>query len=264
MSPLEIGMYVLLGVFCLAITVFMVNCMVFAWRYKKKRVPFYTEGQSVQNASDWVWIGKATLERNSINTGCSQTLMPEADFNGNRNAPGATGTLHPQSGSTSARSSGVGGGSGSNRNSYVSTYKGSECSIRITSNPHPEANPSTSKAGAAGTGAEGSANSPGDDDAGVPTTPKTSEKLQRSPLNDDDIPPIDGVEDPTAADEDDEEDQEEPLVPPPVPPHAPRPSNLAEGVSHPSGECFDWDYEQMGMTYDQLMDYFDNLKESTA
>jgi hypothetical protein len=26
----------------------------------------------------------------------------------------------------------------------------------------------------------------------------------------------------------------------------------------------EWDYEVMGLTYDQLMDYFDNLKESTA
>ena len=256
MSALEIGMYVLLGVFLLAITVFVVNCMVFVWRYQKKRVPFYTEGQSVQNASDWVWIGKATLERNSINTGCSQTLMPEADFNGNRNAPGANSTLRPpHSGSTSARSSGVGGGNGSNRNSYVSTYKGSECSIRITSNPHPDANPSTSK------GEEGSQTpTTATTTAAAATTTKATEQLQRSPLNDEDIPPIDGVEDLT----DEGEDQEEPLVPPPVPPHAPRPPNLPEGVNPPSGECFDWDYEQMGMTYDQLMDYFDNLKESTA
>lgn len=26
----------------------------------------------------------------------------------------------------------------------------------------------------------------------------------------------------------------------------------------------EWDYEAMGMTYEQLMEYFDNLKESTA
>ena len=45
----------------------------------------YIAGQTVQNASDWVWIGRATLERNSINTGCAQTLMSEADFNGNQN-----------------------------------------------------------------------------------------------------------------------------------------------------------------------------------
>ena len=258
MSALEIGMYVLLGVFLLAITVFVVNCMVFVWRYQKKRVPFYTEGQSVQNASDWVWIGKATLERNSINTGCSQTLMPEADFNGNRNAPGANSTLRPpHSGSTSARSSGVGGGNGSNRNSYVSTYKGSECSIRITSNPHPDANPGTSKGGE---GSQTPTPTTATTTAAAATTTKATEQLQRSPLNDEDIPPIDGVEDVT----DEGEDQEEPLVPPPVPPHAPRPPNLPEGVNPPSGECFDWDYEQMGMTYDQLMDYFDNLKESTA
>ena len=48
MTALEIGMYVLLGIFCLAITVFMVNCMVFVWRYKRKRVPpQYTEGNMI-------------------------------------------------------------------------------------------------------------------------------------------------------------------------------------------------------------------------
>jgi hypothetical protein len=26
----------------------------------------------------------------------------------------------------------------------------------------------------------------------------------------------------------------------------------------------EWDYEAMGMTYEQLAEYFDNLKESTA
>ena len=26
----------------------------------------------------------------------------------------------------------------------------------------------------------------------------------------------------------------------------------------------EWDYDAMGMTYEQLMEYFDNLKESTA
>ncbi len=26
----------------------------------------------------------------------------------------------------------------------------------------------------------------------------------------------------------------------------------------------EWDYEAMGMSYEQLMEYFDNLKESTA
>lgn len=33
LSDLEIGMYALLGVFCLAILVFLINCVSFAFRY---------------------------------------------------------------------------------------------------------------------------------------------------------------------------------------------------------------------------------------
>ncbi|XP_047553811.1 transmembrane protein 132C isoform X1 [Lutra lutra] len=56
LSDLEIGMYALLGVFCLAILVFLVNCTTFALRYRHKQVP--PEGQaSVTHAHDWVWLG---------------------------------------------------------------------------------------------------------------------------------------------------------------------------------------------------------------
>ncbi|XP_050408107.2 transmembrane protein 132E [Patella vulgata] len=171
LSPLEIGMYVLLAVFCVAILVFTVNCAVFMMRYRRKRMPSkfgkVKKGESVRQANDWVWIGRQTLERNAVNTKCSHTLMPEEDFNGNR-------MIRPTSSgigsSVSSNSTG-----GSNRNSTVSTYKGSECSIRITANPLPDTGPEHS--------------------------------MQDDP---------------------------------------------------------EWDYEAMGMTYDQLMDYFDNLKESTA
>jgi hypothetical protein len=37
---------------------------------------------------------------------------------------------------------------------------------------------------------------------------------------------------------------------------------LEEAVANGSGA--EWDYEAFGMTYHELMDYFDNLKESTA
>lgn len=36
LSDLEIGMYALLGVFCLAILVFLINCVSFAFRYVSK------------------------------------------------------------------------------------------------------------------------------------------------------------------------------------------------------------------------------------
>ena len=56
LSDLEIGMYALLGVFCLAILVFLINCATFALKYRHKQVPL--EGQaSVTHSHDWVWLG---------------------------------------------------------------------------------------------------------------------------------------------------------------------------------------------------------------
>lgn len=201
LSVLEIIMYVLLAVFCMAIIVFTVNCVVFTVRYRRKQMPKDTRSgtEPVTSARDWVWVGQATLERNAINTRCSQTLMPEEDFNGNQmrarlySGTGSTGSSASASASSAASGgagsggggnggSGGGAGSSSNRNSTVSTYMGSECSIRITANPlPPEA-------------ATGSGNSSTDNATAPP----------------------------------------------------------------------EWDYEAMGLTYDQFKDYLDNLKESTA
>ncbi|XP_069071473.1 transmembrane protein 132C isoform X2 [Pleurodeles waltl] len=56
LSDLEIGMYALLGVFCLAILVFLINCATFALRYRHKNIP--VEGQaSMTHSHDWVWLG---------------------------------------------------------------------------------------------------------------------------------------------------------------------------------------------------------------
>ncbi|WAR02046.1 T132B-like protein, partial [Mya arenaria] len=188
LTPLEIGMYVLLAVFCVAITVFLVNFVVFFVRYKRKQKPRKAGStEAIKDANDWVWIGRATLERNSVYTHSSRTLMPEEDFNGNVNhnrneRPLSVGSSS-SSGSSSQGSTSEGSSlCNSNRNSVVSTYKGSECSIRITANPLMEE------------GAMG----------GVP-----------------------------------EETQSE--------------------LGIPQG-----DYEAMGMTYDELLMYFDNLKESNA
>lgn len=185
LTPLEIGMYVLLAVFCVAMTVFMVNCIVFFVRYKRKQKPTKAGStEAIKNANDWVWIGRATLERNSVYTHSSRTLMPEEDFNGNVNStrPLSVGS-NSSSSSSQASTSGISSNpSNSNRNSVVSTYKGSECSIRITTNPLTEE------------GAMG----------GVP-------------------------------------------------------EETASECGAPK-----WDYEAMGMNYDQLLAYFDNLKESTA
>ncbi|KAF4523501.1 hypothetical protein B566_EDAN004572 [Ephemera danica] len=80
MTPLEIGMYVLLGAFCFAIVVFVVSCVVYASKFKQADVATRrtaigaphnlrmlqqqsTKRESTTNAHDWVWLGRATLER---------------------------------------------------------------------------------------------------------------------------------------------------------------------------------------------------------
>ncbi|XP_029103238.1 transmembrane protein 132C [Scleropages formosus] len=56
LSDLEIGMYALLGVFCLAILVFLINCVTFAFKYRHKQLPVLEQG-NMNHAHDWVWLG---------------------------------------------------------------------------------------------------------------------------------------------------------------------------------------------------------------
>ncbi|XP_028135128.1 transmembrane protein 132E [Diabrotica virgifera virgifera] len=81
-TPLEISMYVLLAVFCCAIMVFVVSCVVYASKFKPLN-PAITAGvqasagppanflihhethkpkETTTNAHDWVWLGRATIE----------------------------------------------------------------------------------------------------------------------------------------------------------------------------------------------------------
>uniref|UniRef100_A0A8C0GAL7 Transmembrane protein 132E n=1 Tax=Chelonoidis abingdonii TaxID=106734 RepID=A0A8C0GAL7_CHEAB len=56
LTDLEIGMYALLGVFCLAILVFLINCIVFVLKYRHKRIP--PEGQTnMDHSHHWVFLG---------------------------------------------------------------------------------------------------------------------------------------------------------------------------------------------------------------
>ncbi|XP_004690696.1 PREDICTED: transmembrane protein 132D [Condylura cristata] len=57
LSDLEIGMYALLGVFCLAILVFLANCATFALKYRHKQVPL-EEQEGVSHAHDWVGLSR--------------------------------------------------------------------------------------------------------------------------------------------------------------------------------------------------------------
>ena len=85
MTPLEIGIYVLLAAFAFAIVVFLVSCVVYASKFKSQpsesalpSIPMIGAAraaasqlaannrkprESTTKAHDWVWLGRATLER---------------------------------------------------------------------------------------------------------------------------------------------------------------------------------------------------------
>ncbi|KAM9330876.1 transmembrane protein 132D [Gastrophryne carolinensis] len=67
LSDLEIGMYALLGVFCLAILVFLINCVTFALKYRHKQVPI-DEQETITHDHDWVGLTSRTdILENNIN-----------------------------------------------------------------------------------------------------------------------------------------------------------------------------------------------------
>ncbi|XP_069476233.1 transmembrane protein 132D-like [Ambystoma mexicanum] len=67
LSDLEIGMYALLGVFCLAILVFLINCVTFALKYRHKQVPV-EEQEDMTHSHDWVGLSNRTeLLENNLN-----------------------------------------------------------------------------------------------------------------------------------------------------------------------------------------------------
>ena len=56
LTDLEIGMYALLGVFCLAILVFLVNCISYVVKFRHKK-PLSHGPEPTGHRHDWVWLG---------------------------------------------------------------------------------------------------------------------------------------------------------------------------------------------------------------
>ncbi|CAB1321854.1 unnamed protein product [Coregonus sp. 'balchen'] len=56
LSDLEIGMYALLGVFCLAILVFLVNCISYVVKFRHKQPSSHGQ-EPTGHRHDWVWLG---------------------------------------------------------------------------------------------------------------------------------------------------------------------------------------------------------------
>ncbi|KAG3263795.1 hypothetical protein H1C71_000008 [Ictidomys tridecemlineatus] len=66
LMDLEIGMYALLCVFCLAILDFLINCVAFSWKYRHKRLAVSEQG-NILHSHDWVWLGnKVELLENPV------------------------------------------------------------------------------------------------------------------------------------------------------------------------------------------------------
>ncbi|XP_007565945.1 transmembrane protein 132C-like [Poecilia formosa] len=57
LTDLEIGMYALLGVFCLAILVFLINCISYTYKYRSKHLSLEAT-ETMPHAHDWVWLGQ--------------------------------------------------------------------------------------------------------------------------------------------------------------------------------------------------------------
>lgn len=56
LTDLEIGMYALLGVFCFAILVFLVNCISYVVKFRHKKPPSHSQ-EPTGHRHDWVWLG---------------------------------------------------------------------------------------------------------------------------------------------------------------------------------------------------------------
>ncbi|XP_051175131.1 transmembrane protein 132E isoform X2 [Leptopilina boulardi] len=104
MTPMEIGLYVLLAAFCFAIVVFVVSCVVYTSKFKPQSADSPLPGlpglgaaraaanqlaqnrrprESTTNAHDWVWLGRATLER--AGTGPQQVRVTSNPLAGENN-----------------------------------------------------------------------------------------------------------------------------------------------------------------------------------
>ncbi|XP_034668116.1 transmembrane protein 132E [Drosophila subobscura] len=90
MSSMELGMYVLLTAFCFAIIVFVISCVVYASKFRPALIESGLDPLSVgkgnggaggmsgggfrdvrlkestTNAHDWVWLGRSTIDRQSV------------------------------------------------------------------------------------------------------------------------------------------------------------------------------------------------------
>ncbi len=118
MINFEVGIYSFFAIFGIAIIIVAVFYRIFSVKLKYKNPPetvtttrigpiTSTNRPVVANANEWVWLGKATLERNSIRTNCAQTLLPQKDFNGNLSANSNTTNINPHKDMSEVENNGI-------------------------------------------------------------------------------------------------------------------------------------------------------------
>uniref|UniRef100_A0A3B5A863 Transmembrane protein 132C-like n=1 Tax=Stegastes partitus TaxID=144197 RepID=A0A3B5A863_9TELE len=112
LSDLEIGMYALLGVFCLAIMVFLINCVSFAFRYRHKQVPVLEAGGNMNHAHDWVWLGNEADLLADHSDQCQGGLPDECTTIIDRNEGGYEENKYLLNGAGNTLVMGVGSGMG--------------------------------------------------------------------------------------------------------------------------------------------------------
>ncbi|XP_018493777.1 transmembrane protein 132C [Galendromus occidentalis] len=83
-GPLQVGLYTLFGVFCMALLAFVASCSVFAVHIKNTR-----QQNTKDNSQDWVWLSKETLEQavrpKNVSKFANIVVNPMGDLETSRN-----------------------------------------------------------------------------------------------------------------------------------------------------------------------------------
>lgn len=78
-TDLELGMYALLGIFCLAFLIFLVNGVVFVLRYQRKEPPDSATDPASPQPHNWVWLGTNQEELSRQLDRCSSSSPPKGE-----------------------------------------------------------------------------------------------------------------------------------------------------------------------------------------
>jgi hypothetical protein len=132
---LQTALYILVIVLGVASLLFIGNCILFVLRCRPRRgshAPLQRDGSSkrpiVASADEWVWLSPETLEKNSVHVSCQRKLMGDAEFHGRTSSHSSLRATRASS--TTPAPAPL--DQTSHSSSGVSTYRGSECSVRIT------------------------------------------------------------------------------------------------------------------------------------